>query len=638
VTGAFRRSVLAAGVLVGLVAGPLRGQTVELFVGYQTADSVMAIAIGKTGVAQLRVTNNCAGVSSYEGTIFLDDSRVRLVSAKGSPFANFPDPTVDSSVAGQLTLSASSPGWSSCTTYLADLGFEMDGAALQGSLLSLKVGSLVSADGTVDLVPTHRVRLLDVCQAVRVWGDVDSSLVVNSRDALIALTASVGITVTGFNLIDLADVDLDMQITSRDALFILSAGIGLYIPSNIFVGRAIPNVCAPLEPMPNDMAFWISSELTTVSTGDTTIVPLGVFGTSSWRPSWAPDASRILYTQSLSGYSYDFIAVTPDGLTADTLFVSAFSDFAPAWSPDGTRIAFVSSRVSPQALFIMDADGTDQIQLTTGDTITVFQVAWSPDGSTLTFTGYNSGACCTRKLWTIAPDGSGLAEVFPSSDTHAPQDPVWSPANDSIAYDYPGQGRIYRVAASGDTSGVPALSLESPQDYPGWVSSGMLFMSGWLLSGDYAFSRASDGRQLRLTRGLGYGGIRPDWRRIGVYVDTVTVSPKADTVVVGDSVQLSATVTNSDGSTNTTAKLEWISRDTALATVNSDGWVTGVAAGDVYIVATTGGWRSDSALVTVQDPPASPPIGALLNGHGRSTLLRSGVVDVWAARREEVTP
>jgi uncharacterized protein YjdB len=542
-------------------------------------------------------------VSSYSITIFLDRARVRLVSAKAQQLSVFPDPTVDTSVADEVTLSATgSSGSFTYTTILADLVFEMDTAATQGSLLSLKVNSLVAADQTTDLVPSHRTKLLDVCQAVRIWGDVDSTLTVNSRDALIVLTASVGIAVTGFN-VDLGDVDQDMQTTARDALFILSAGIGLYVPSNVAVGRAIPNACAPLEPMPNDMAFWIGSGLTTIGTGDTTVVALGVLGNNSWQPSWAPDASRILYTQWISGYGYDFIAVTPDGLTADTLFASTAYDFAPAWSPEGTRIAFVSGtgRVSPQALFIMNADATNQVQITTGDTMTVFQVAWSPDGSTLTFTGYNAGACCTPKLWTIAPDGTGLTEVFPSSNFHAPQDPVWSSAGDSIAYDYPSQSRIYRVAASGATAGGPALPLLSSQDYPGWVGSGMLFMTG-LLAGDYAFSRATDGRQLRLTRGLANSGYRPDWRRIGVYVNAVTVAPTTATLSLSGTTtqQFAETVVDNGGSPIIPGSgITWSSSDTLVVTVDQSGLATAVGVGPATIFATAGGWRTGSASVTV---------------------------------------
>ena len=79
----------------------------------------------------------------------------------------------------------------------------------------------------------------------------------------------------------------------------------------------------------------------------------------------------------------------------------------------------------------------------------------------------------------------------------------------------------------------------------------------------------------------------------------ITVSPKTNTINVGDTVQLTATVTPSNA---TDKSVTWSSSDTSIATVSNTGLVTGVAVGTVTITATTSNNLSDTATVTVVNP------------------------------------
>ncbi len=60
-------------------------------------------------------------------------------------------------------------------------------------------------------------------------------------------------------------------------------------------------------------------------------------------------------------------------------------------------------------------------------------------------------------------------------------------------------------------------------------------------------------------------------------------------IAVGVTTQLSATVTNTDGSTVSGANLSWQTSDSEIATVNGSGLVTGVGAGQATITATYNG-------------------------------------------------
>jgi uncharacterized protein YjdB len=91
-------------------------------------------------------------------------------------------------------------------------------------------------------------------------------------------------------------------------------------------------------------------------------------------------------------------------------------------------------------------------------------------------------------------------------------------------------------------------------------------------------------------------------------VASVTVSPPTATVTVGATVQLTATTTDAAGNVLTGRTVTWTSDNTAVATVDATGLVTGVAAGTATITATSEG-QTGTAAITVT---AAPTIQALV--------------------------
>lgn len=586
-----RRIALLAALGLSLGSGTSRAQLVQLYV----PDTALTILTNRTATAELRVSGG-SGVSAYNITVFLDDSRLHFIAADTVPGGYGLNPPTITTGTEQVTLQASGPGTVFSTVILAKLTFRLDSLAQLGSLLSLRVNSLTDGLGA-NVLPGHRTGLLNVCQAEKIGGDVTGERVVNSRDALVVLTAAVGLPVSGFDLGRPADVDQDLRATSRDALFILSYGIGLPTSGAPLLGAWLTNNCAPLQPAPNDLVFWRSSNLYKIAAGDTVPTSLGVGGYDLYYARWSPDGLKLTFTAFISALSYEIMVVNGDGTGPDTLTGSTASDFAPDWSPDGLKIAFVSNRVSPQSIFTMNPDGTGQTQLTT--THTVYDVAWSPDGVRLAFTGYS--VCCARRLWTVNADGSNVAEVFGGSDVHSPADPVWSPSGDSLIYYSQNRGRLYKVGATGDT--VLASSLNGSQDSPWWANAVHTFRSFLRYPYDFFLRKFSDGRHLQLIRGVAGNDVRASVRRTLsaplVYADTVTVTPDS-ILLLPDSVgTLTVVVKNNDGTPNTTAPVTWWSRDTTVAKVNNAGIVTATKNAGVTYVGATAGWRSDSTKVVV---------------------------------------
>lgn len=97
-----------------------------------------------------------------------------------------------------------------------------------GTTITLDVRELAAAgpsfaNALADAVPQSGL----YCPARGYWGDPDGDRSAGSRDALLALSAAVGLDVSAYPEIGLADVDASAAIEARDALIILSHAVGL---------------------------------------------------------------------------------------------------------------------------------------------------------------------------------------------------------------------------------------------------------------------------------------------------------------------------------------------------------------------------------------------------------------------------
>ncbi len=90
-------------------------------------------------------------------------------------------------------------------------------------------------------------------------------------------------------------------------------------------------------------------------------------------------------------------------------------------------------------------------------------------------------------------------------------------------------------------------------------------------------------------------------------VATVTISPSSASVEQGATVQLTATARNASGTAIPGQVFTWSSTNTAVATVNSSGVVSGVGAGTATIRATTSGVTGNATVTVSSAPPPPPP-------------------------------
>lgn len=99
-------------------------------------------------------------------------------------------------------------------------------------------------------------------------------------------------------------------------------------------------------------------------------------------------------------------------------------------------------------------------------------------------------------------------------------------------------------------------------------------------------------------------------------VGSVKVSPATDSVAVGNTVTLQATVMGPGGQVVSGQRVFWNTANASVATVSDAGVVTGVSPGTVQIAASAGG-SSGISTITVLPPPVasvavSPPLDTIV--------------------------
>ena len=122
-------------------------------------------------------------------------------------------------------------------------------------------------------------------------------------------------------------------------------------------------------------------------------------------------------------------------------------------------------------------------------------------------------------------------------------------------------------------------------------------------------------------------------------VSAVTVTPAADTLVVGDTLRLAAEAADANGHVVAGMEFTWSSGDTLVAVVNGSGLVTGVAEGDVTVTANSSEVRGGAELTVAAPVPttvAVTPDTVVFTAIGQRTQLAAEVRDQAGRPMEDV--
>jgi len=285
------------------------------------------------------------------------------------------------------------------------------------------------------------------------------------------------------------------------------------------------------------------------------------------------------------------------GVAAGTVTITATSEGQSGMASVAVaNVPVASVTVSPTAPNVY-VGGTVQLTATpkdaSGNLLSGRIVTWTTSSSavaTVSASGLVTGVAVGAATITATSEGqSGTAAVTVSSVPVASV--TVSPATATVFVGATTQLSATPKDAAGNVLAGRAVTWTSSNTAIATVSASGLVMG--VAAGAVTITATSEGRS-------GSASVTV----ANVPVASVVISPVTAVVLVGATVQLTATLKDAAGNLLSGRSVTWTSSAPAVATVSSTGLVTGVAAGAVTITATSEG-KTGSAAVTVNPVPVA---------------------------------
>jgi dipeptidyl aminopeptidase/acylaminoacyl peptidase len=151
-------------------------------------------------------------------------------------------------------------------------------------------------------------------------------------------------------------------------------------------------------------------------------------GLSIRHPAWSPDGGSIAFEHtgvSSTGADPNIYVIPAQGGAARLIAYDGGSQDDPDWSPDGRLIAYSWGVVlGSDDIRVVRPDDTGQALVTNDLLVPDGAPAWAPSGTRLAISRLG-------RIWTLAPDGSGLRQITrgPARGPRAisDSDPSWQP-------------------------------------------------------------------------------------------------------------------------------------------------------------------------------------------------------------------
>ena len=135
----------------------------------------------------------------------------------------------------------------------------------------------------------------------------------------------------------------------------------------------------------------------------------------SYRPSWSPDGTQIIYTHGNRDDSERSLCIIDiNGTNLKSITKGNKVDYG-AFSPDGKKVVYTKSLTSiapyPYDIYVANSDGSSEQKLTTfgEDNGAVADIHWASDGKIYFYAGSDN----TRTgIYCVNPDGSNLKYIM----------------------------------------------------------------------------------------------------------------------------------------------------------------------------------------------------------------------------------
>ncbi|HYR99477.1 MAG TPA: Ig-like domain-containing protein, partial [Gemmatimonadales bacterium] len=286
--------------------------------------------------------------------------------------------------------------------------------------------------------------------------------------------------------------------------------------------------------------------------------------------------------------AFKVAATSHPGNLSDTAYVTVA----------GCTVPVASVSVSPASATVLAGQAvqlTATLKDANGNVLSGRVVTWASSNTSVAIADVNGNVTAIAPgSATITATSEGQSGTAAITVTNVPVASVTvTPASASIQ-----QGQTIQLTATPKDANGNALTgrvvtWSSSNTSVASVNAGGFVTSG--AAGSATITAASEGKS-------GTSAITVT----SVPVASVTVSPAPASVQAGQTVQLTATPKDVNGNPLTGRVVSWSSSNTAVATVNASGLVTGVVAGSATITATSEG-QSGTSAITVTPPSSTCP-------------------------------
>lgn len=228
-------------------------------------------------------------------------------------------------------------------------------------------------------------------------------------------------------------------------------------------------------------------------------------------------------------------------------------------------------------------------------------VLLSGSGATISVTGVAEGSAVIKATFNGTPDGIITSQttvtVRGGSSTPTVTGVIVSPSSRSMTVGQTFTPTATVTMSDGSTSTTTPVTWSSNADAVATVnaSTGTVTARG---TGSAVITASAGGRTGSCTVSVTAAATVP--------VTSVTVTGASNTVIEGQTLQLTATVEPANATDKT---VSWSTQDPSVATVDQNGLVRGIKSGEnVWIRATAGGVQSAAYTITVVPPPRDPSL------------------------------
>jgi len=324
-------------------------------------------------------------------------------------------------------------------------------------------------------------------------------------------------------------------------------------------------------------------------------------------PMVAPDGRYTAYHVSGPGEDGMDLYLARGNEEPQPLFDGQSDQLALDWSPDGQKMALLlanedeATQVYTARLLVYDVDtGTFGPPIATWVNAPEPNLRWSPDGRWLALSEDGGG---DQDLVLRSVDGADVRVLAATAANERSM--AWSPDSRRVAYisTESGRARVWIRELAAD-SAVRLLDGPGVEETPVWISNRIL---GFVreIGGELDFWARDlvTGEMRRLTD---CGCVTSLYERavratsLGPWISTVGFDLPT-LAVPGDTLEPRVHVSWSDGARRIGPALRWTSSDSSVARPLEGDRIAVEAPGTATLVASAGGWRADTLMLTAAE-------------------------------------